>query len=101
MTCGSNVTQTRNVECFHMVTEELSDLCLDENKPETSRPCQNLKACQSKSISSEKTNRFKCKNDELKSIICMRYIKLCDNNSRFRKKCCKTCQKSIKRKYIL
>ena len=92
MTCGQKGTQSRNVECVHMVTDDNSNDCLNETKPETSRPCLNLPKCpidisNGEVLATPKT----CLGDLLSFEVCKRYIKLCDRNDLFREKCCKTC----------
>ena len=93
MTCGKKGTQSRNVECVHMVTDDYSNDCLNERKPETSRPCLNLPHCPIE-ISNDEilSNPKTCLGDLLSLAVCKRYVKLCDRNSLFREKCCKTCK---------
>ena len=95
VTCGPKGIQSRYVECLDMITEDYSNECSNSTKPRTSRPCPNLEPCPSQDLDDVISSSPTCLRDLLSLTVCKRYIKLCDRNSRFRKKCCKTCEDNI------
>ena len=95
VTCGLKGIQSRVVECVDMVTEEYRDDCSGDSKPLSSRPCQNLKPCLLHNSHDTTASDLICLKDLISITVCKRYVKLCDRNSRFREKCCKTCLNSF------
>ena len=102
--------QNRTVVCLHSVTEEPSDECLERDKPNAFKRCQNSVggdglmvfcrsppaaqfevAAKNKKVANEKKKKKECFGDTLSYRICKRYLKLCATNARLRRKCCKTC----------